>query len=429
MIVATACVGVDEYLREGEELAMCRRSWTTFLPSSLSFPSLHFAMMAPVCWHAAAVFLSVVLSLFIVEVASLPAGSPDSSWSAGSNFVPMDEDDSITSAHSRNGPSWHHAPSGQHEGLPQPWHHDPSDLHQPALGVSGSAPILPHQYDPAWVPAPIGPLDDLDHMILDHLLNDVSAAAPPSGQGNTARLLNHLAQAKPGDILQQPGHREFPQGLRFGMPTANPSSEPRPDSPGQASSSGSPRSSQRENAGRLIPTEPAVNLLKIPETPPHLPPLATGGYSKYAFPYAEPDTKLRSVINNHVFDGKLHWVDLNDFSSSLRRPLFRGATKANRLLPYVVDPSTAGAHDGSGEIRMVIHKVHVFPGAKPHPVPTRTYYSLWSYPRKSIWRQPQIKQIGVGYLEPKDVEHVDRHLDLMGKSGEYRDAVLSRIHV
>ncbi len=183
MIVATACVGVDEYLREGEELAMCRRSWTTFLPSSLSFPSLHFAMMAPVCWHAAAVFLSVVLSLFIVEVASLPAGSPDSSWSAGSNFVPMDEDDSITSAHSRNGPSWHHAPSGQHEGLPQPWHHDPSDLHQPALGVSGSAPILPHQHDPAWVPAPIGPLDDLDHMILDHLLNDVSAAAPPSGQG------------------------------------------------------------------------------------------------------------------------------------------------------------------------------------------------------------------------------------------------------
>ncbi|KAI3476602.1 hypothetical protein L1887_61844 [Cichorium endivia] len=240
-------------------------------------------MMAPVCWHAAAVFLSVVLSLFIVEVASLPAGSPDSSWSAGSNFVPMDEDDSITSAHSRNGPSWHHSPSGQHEGLPQPWHHDPSDLHQPAWGVSGSAPVLPHQHDPAWVPAPTGPLDDLDHMILDHLLNDVSAAAPPSGQGSTARLLNHLAQAKPADILRQSGHREFPQGLRFGMPTANPSSEPRPDSPGQASSSGSPRSPQPENAGRLIPTEPAVNLLKIPETPPHLPPLATVGYSNTLF--------------------------------------------------------------------------------------------------------------------------------------------------
>ncbi|GAK65332.1 uncharacterized protein PAN0_008c3549 [Moesziomyces antarcticus] len=388
-------------------------------------------MMVPVCWHAAAVFLSVVLSLFIVEVASLPAGSPDSSWSAGSNFVPVDEENSISPAHPRNDPSWHHSSPGQHEGLQQPWNHDPSTLHHPPWAGSSPAPGLLHQHDPAWLPTPSGPLDDVDHMILDNLLSDISSAAPPSGQGNNARLLNHLAQAKPGDILRQSGQRGFPPGLRFGMPTANPSFEPPPDSPGQASSSGSPASPQTQHVRRPIPVEPAVNLVKIPETPPHLPPMTTPGsfYSRYAYPYAESDTKLRSVINGHVFDGKLHWVDPNGFSKSLRRPLFKSATKANRLLPYVVDPSTAGPHDGSGEIRMSIHKSHVFPMSRPHPVPTKTFYSLWSYPRMSYWHQPQIKHIGVGYLEPQDVGHVEKHLDLMEKSSEYRNAVLGRIHV
>jgi hypothetical protein len=99
------------------------------------------------------------------------------------------------------------------------------------------------------------------------------------------------------------------------------------------------------------------------------------------------------------------------------------------VLPYVVDPSTSPAHGGSGEIRLAIHKVHVFPKGQTHPIPTRTYYTMWSYPPRSNWKQPEIRQIGLGYLEPKDVDHVDGHLDLMEKSNEYRDAVLSRIHV
>ncbi|KAJ1027118.1 hypothetical protein NDA18_003134 [Ustilago nuda] len=119
-------------------------------------------------------------------------------------------------------------------------------------------------------------------------------------------------------------------------------------------------------------------------------------------------------INTKIFGGKLEKVEVSELGPRIWTDEKRAVRQPSRVLPYISLKSQGleGGADGIDKVRMTVHRLMLRrKNAMGNKLSGKTLYNFWGIPeREQSGLRKTVVHYGMGYVEPKHFEAVDKHL-------------------